>query len=79
MCVKLHFGDLNSGPCPSHPTSTYTCGVTITTRVGGDNNFINVSFTMYLHFILIRDKIGSSSQFIKRISIIYNFGRNSVS
>ena len=33
MCVKLLPGDLNPGPCPPHPTSTYTCGVTIAPRV----------------------------------------------
>ena len=37
MCVKLLPGDLNPDPYPSHPTSTYTCGVTIAPRVcGGD-------------------------------------------
>ena len=29
MCVKLPLGDLNSGPCPPYPLSTYTYGVTI--------------------------------------------------
>ena len=33
MCVKLPPGDLNIGPSPPHPTSTYTCGVTIAPRV----------------------------------------------
>ena len=43
MCVKLLPGDLNPGPCPSHPTNTYTCGVTIAPRVcgGGKNHIIN--------------------------------------
>ena len=35
MCVKLPPRDLNPGPCPPHPTSTYTCGVTIAPRVCG--------------------------------------------
>ena len=35
MCVKLPPGDLNPYPYPSHPTSTYTCGVTIAPRVQG--------------------------------------------
>ena len=35
MCVKLLLGDLNPNPYPPHPTSTYTCGVTIATRVCG--------------------------------------------
>ena len=34
MCVKLPLRDLNSGPYPRHPTSTYTCGF-----VAGDGNF----------------------------------------
>ena len=38
MCVKLPPGDLNPGPCPPHPTSTYTCGVTIAPRVCGGNS-----------------------------------------
>ena len=33
MCVKLPPGDLNPDPCPPHPTSTYTCGVTIISNV----------------------------------------------
>ena len=35
MCVKLPLRDLNLGPCPPHPTSTYICGVTIAPRVCG--------------------------------------------
>ena len=37
MYMKLSFEDLNPSPCPPHPISTYTCGVTITTRVCDDN------------------------------------------
>ena len=37
MCVKLPSRDLNPSPCPPHPTSTYTCKVTITPRVCNDN------------------------------------------
>ena len=33
MCVKLSLGDLNPGLFPPHPTSTYTCEVTIVPRV----------------------------------------------
>ena len=33
MSVKLPLGDLNLSPCPPHLTSTYTCGVTIASRV----------------------------------------------
>ena len=38
MCVKLPPGDLNPGLCPPHPTSTYTCGVTIVPKVCGGSN-----------------------------------------
>ena len=33
MYVKPPPKDLNSGPCPQHPTDIYTCGVTTTLRV----------------------------------------------
>ena len=33
MCVKPSPGDLNPGPYPPHPTSTYTYEVTIAPRV----------------------------------------------
>ena len=36
ICVKLFFGELNIGLYPPHPTSTYTCEVTIIPRVCGD-------------------------------------------
>ena len=36
ICVKLFFGELNIGLYPPHPTSTYTCEVTIIPRVYGD-------------------------------------------
>ena len=35
MCVKLSPGDLNPSSCPPHPTSTYTCEMTIAPRVRG--------------------------------------------
>ena len=35
MCVKLPLKDLNPSPCPQHPTSIYTCKVTITPKVRG--------------------------------------------
>ena len=31
--MKLSPGDLNLGLCPPHPTSTYTCEMTIAPRV----------------------------------------------
>ena len=37
MCIKLSSEDLNSSLYPPHPTSTYTCGVTIALRVCDDN------------------------------------------
>ena len=44
--MKLSPGDLNLGLCPPHPTSTYTCGVTIAPRVcGGPNKNFNISKT----------------------------------
>ena len=38
MCLKLPLGDLNSGPYPPQPASTYTCKVTITPKVCGGND-----------------------------------------
>ena len=41
MCVKLLLRDLNPNPYPLHPTSTYTCRVTIALRVySGKNLFV---------------------------------------
>ena len=37
MYVKLPLGDLNPSSCLPHPTSTYTCGVTIASKVCGGN------------------------------------------
>ena len=39
MCVKLPLEDLNLGFCPSHPTSIYPCGVTITPRTSDGKKF----------------------------------------
>ena len=36
MCMKLPSKNLNHSPCPPHPTNTYTCGVTIVSKVCGD-------------------------------------------
>ena len=49
MCVKLPPRDLNPDPCPPHPTSTYTCGVTIALRVCGGSSVI---FKLYPQHIL---------------------------
>ena len=37
MCVKLPPEDLNPDPYPPHPTSIYTCVVSIAPRVCGGN------------------------------------------
>ena len=36
----IPLGDLNPDPYPSHPTSTYTCGMTIATRVCGGQHIL---------------------------------------
>ena len=36
MYVKLPLRNLNSDPYPPHPTNTYTCEVTIASRVCDD-------------------------------------------
>ena len=41
MFVKLLLEDLNHGPYPEHPTSTYTCGVTNAPRVHGGRKNLN--------------------------------------
>ena len=46
MCVKLPPGDLNLGPYPPHPTSTYTCGVTTAPRVRSGYIEPNVSLRL---------------------------------
>ena len=37
MYVKLPSGDLNPDPYPSYSINTYTCGVTIASRMYGGN------------------------------------------
>ena len=46
MCVKLTFGDLNPDPCPPHPTSTYTCEVTIGLRVCGGDYVVTLKYIL---------------------------------
>ena len=41
--MKFPPGDLYPGPCPLHPTSTYTCGVTIVPKVCGSDNSTFIS------------------------------------
>ena len=40
MCMKLPPRDLNSGPCPPHPTSIYSCEMTTALKVRGGNCII---------------------------------------
>ena len=40
MWVKFQPKNLNSGSCLPHPTDTYTCEVTTTSKVCGDNFII---------------------------------------
>ena len=40
MCVKLLLGYLNLSHCPPYLTSTYTCKVTIASRVCGSQTNI---------------------------------------
>ena len=42
MCVKLPLGNLNSDPCPLHPTSTYIFRMTTTLRVRGGQPLIKL-------------------------------------
>ena len=59
MYVKFPPRDLNPGLCPPHPTSTYTYGVTIATRVCSDTAFLeNIkSCQQYLLFYHSPNKI----------------------
>ena len=49
MCVKLPPGDLNPDPCPPHPTSTYTCGMTIAPRMCGGHTHIFSSIFYWIY------------------------------
>ena len=40
MCVKHPLGNLNSGSCPPHLISTYTCKVTIVSRICDSSSLI---------------------------------------
>ena len=53
MCVKLPLGDLNSGPCPLHPTNTYTYGVTTTPRVRGGVCLEFLSFMFHVCYRVV--------------------------
>ena len=61
MCVKLSSGDLNSGFCFLHPTSTYTCEMTTTPRVHSGINEI-----------LIKDKFTWNNIKIVYFKFLYN-------
>ena len=45
MWVKLPLGDLNPNPCPPYPTNTYTCRVTIASKMCGG--------VIYIYIILV--------------------------
>ena len=54
MYVKLPPKDLNLDLCPLHPTSTYTCGVTIAPRVcGGQEHILKKKKSMTRLLLLI--------------------------
>ena len=50
MRVKFLSRNLNSNPCPPHPTNTYTCGVTTAPRVHSDKYKLEFKFNYtYIH------------------------------
>ena len=53
MCAKLYLRDLNFGPFLPHLISTYTCRVTIASKVCDCNFFffLNVSFAVFFLFL----------------------------
>ena len=54
MYVKLLPKNLNLDLCPSHPTSTYTCGVTIAPKVcGGQEHILKKKKSMTRLLLLI--------------------------
>ena len=48
MCVKLSSGELNPNPCPPHPTSTYTCRMTIALNMYGGSTLKGDGMYMYI-------------------------------
>ena len=58
MWVKLPLGDLNPNPCPPYPTNTYTCRVTIASRM--------CDGVIYIYISII-------SSFVKKELIISHF------
>ena len=51
MCVKLLPRDLNPSSYPPHPTNTYTCGVTIASRVCGGSVIL-----IYIYIYIQRER-----------------------
>ena len=49
ICAKLPLRDLNSDSYPQHPTSAYTCKVTIAPRICGD---VHAIIQMFVDVIL---------------------------
>ena len=56
MCVKLPLRDLNPGPYPPHPTSTYTCEVSTAPRVrDGAQSLLKLH--SHVIFLLLNNKV----------------------
>ena len=49
MFVNLSPEDLNSQPLLPHPTSTYTCGLTIALRVHSDTKLVPFESLPWVH------------------------------
>ena len=64
MCVKFPPENLSSGSCASHPTSTYTYGVTIVPRVYG-----GLEIEKVLIVLLILEKIFPKITYLTPLSL----------
>ena len=71
MCVKLLPRDLNPGPYPSYPTSTYTCGVTIAPRVCNGRDLLNCLLFCYFEKVL-NYLLDSIMKIVKMTIVIIN-------
>ena len=49
MCIKLPLENLNHGPCPPQPMSTYTCEVIIASRIYGSEFKIDTKIIIVNH------------------------------
>ena len=57
MCVKLPFGYLSSDRYPLHPTSIYTCRVTLMLRVCGSHS---TSISALSHLSILKININQT-------------------